>query len=222
MRHELTLRTADETQHVTLSVPTTWHDVPLRQFIDWQCSELPAVCTLAGVSQQQLERLAWQDAAYLQNLLAFAAELPDPPVSPGLKDPGAASYGQLLLATQYFEQHPNMPDVWYAPYLYALYRTREVFGVYDEDKIEACRLAILDTPVGTCFGDVTFIWAAWLLSMRATPPHLKTMPSPKRKSTRRAWSSWVNGLARCLPWTRSVRPSAVAGPSSTNSTPTPS
>lgn len=219
MRYDLTLAAADGTESYTLSVPTSWMDVTLQQYIDWQCSSEPDVCALAGITQPQLDRLAWQDAAYLVNLLAFSAQHPDSPVSPDLKDPGSATYGQLLLATQYFEAHPGKPDVWYAPYLYALYRSRVVYGRYDEDKMEQMRAAILLEPVGACFGDVTFIWAAWLLSMRATPPPPKTMPSPKRKSTRQALRNWVSGLGRCLPWTRSVKPSAAPGPNSTSSTP---
>ncbi len=216
----LTLTAVSGGESFTLSVPTSWLDVTLEQFIAWQCSDAPAVCALSGISPEQLERLAWQDAAYLTNLLAFAAELPDPPADPGLKDPGAATYGQMLLGTQYVEANPDKPDVWYAPYLYALYRTREVYGRYDEAKIAQMQAAILQEPVGKCFGDVCFFYSGWLLSMRDTSPTPKTMPSPTKTKTKRAWPSWVSGLGRCLPWTRSATPSASrAGRSSTSSTP---
>lgn len=85
----------------------------------------------------------WTDAQYLMNLLAFTAETPEPPVSPDLRDPGAATNGQLVLANQYFEDHPGKPDIWYAPYIYALYRCREVYGRNDQSKEEMMREDIL-------------------------------------------------------------------------------
>ncbi|GGG34099.1 hypothetical protein [Hymenobacter glacieicola] len=196
MRHSLTLTSADGSESVILSVPTTWDDVTLQQYIDWQCSEEPAVCVLAGISQQQLDRLAWLDAQYLLNLLAFAAETPEPPVSEGLKDPGSATYGQLVLANQYFEEHPDKPTIWYAPYIYALYRCREVWGRNDQGKEAEMHQAILQEPVGKCLSNVLFMYASWLSStnvMLATP---RTMPSPARKNTTPAWRSFLTALGK--------------------------
>ncbi|MBX0290970.1 hypothetical protein K3G63_11000 [Hymenobacter sp. HSC-4F20] len=206
MRHELTLTSADGAETITLQVPTTWDDVSLQQYIDWQCSTEPAVCVLAGITPEQLDRLAWADAGYLMNLLSFAATIPEPPLSEGLKDPGSATYGQLVLANQHFEEHPDKPDVWYAPYLYALYRCREVYGRNDQGKEEAMREAILQEPVGKVLTDVLFMYAAWLLSMSATPPTPKTTSSPMTTNTKPGWRSFLTGLGRPSPPT----PSAAA------------
>jgi hypothetical protein len=196
MRHPLTLTTADGKEQIVLQVPTSWYDVTLQQYIDYQCSAESAVCCLAGISQQLLDRLVWTDAQYLINLLAFAAHLPDPPVSDDMVDPGAATYGQLVLANQYLEENPGMPQVWYAPYIYALYRCREVWGRNDEGKEEAMREAILQEPVGKCLSDVLFMYAAYLSSTSEMPQTLKTMPSPTTKSTMPGWKSFLSALGR--------------------------
>ncbi|TGD82860.1 hypothetical protein [Hymenobacter wooponensis] len=215
MRHELSLTSADGTETITLQVPTSWDDVTLQQYIDYQCSEEPAVCQLAGITQAQLDRLVYTDAGYLINLLAFAAELPDPPLSEGMRDPGAATYGQMVLANQYIEEHPDQPHIFYAPYLYALYRTREVYGRNDQGKEEQMRQAILQQPVGQCLSDVLFIYAGWLTSMSATPQVPKTLPSQTMTSWKPDWKNWGSVLARCLPSMRSAAPSAAPGPTST-------
>ncbi|UOQ53066.1 hypothetical protein [Hymenobacter cellulosivorans] len=222
MRHELTLTTTDGAETVILSVPTSWMDVSLQQFIDWQCSTDSAACCLAGITQEQLDRLPWQDAGYLMNLLHFAATLPESEPSPDLMDPGSASYGQMMLVQARFEEYPDKPDIWHAPYLYALYRSQQIFKRYDEQKLQAMHEAILQEPVTNCLGDVLFFSAAWWISSNATPPTPKTLPSPTMTSSTPAWKKWAAGLGRFLPSMRWPRPSAAAGPSSTNSTPTPS
>lgn len=208
MRHSLTLTTADGAETVALSVPTTWDDVSLQQYIDWQCSAEAAIIVLSGITPAQLDRLAWRDASYLLNLLAFAAELPDPPLSEGLPDVGACSYGTLLLVNAYLEANPGKPDVWYAPYFYALYRHQQVYGKYDEGKLEQMRLAILEEPVGKCLNDVLFCWAGWLLSMRDTSPPPPTLPSPTMTSWMQGLRNWARGLGRTSPSTALPRPGA--------------
>ncbi|WP_400190693.1 hypothetical protein [Hymenobacter sp. B81] len=197
MRHTLTLSTADGTTQHTLQVPVSWHDVTLQEFIDWQCSDEPAICCLAGISRAVLEQLAWQDAGYLLNLLSFAAELPNPPPAPDLVDPGEASYGQMLLVQQYLAEHPEKPDVWYAPRLYAIYRSQQVYRRYDQAKIDAMDAAIRAAPVGEVLGSVLFTSAVWLLSTRATRPTPTTKtPGPTTPRSMPGWRSWATGLAR--------------------------
>lgn len=220
MKYELTLTSGAET--IVLHVPTTWDDVTLQQYIDWQCSEQPTVCCLAGITPPQLAALAWQDAEYLLHLLAFAAEVPTPPLSEGLTDPGAATYGQLVLANQHFEQNPGKPAIWYAPYLYALYRCREVYGRNDQGKEAAMREAILQAPVGRCLSEVLFMWAAWQISLSATLPTPPTSLIPPTTKTKPGWKSWGSGLGkRWLPMP-SPAPGASVGPRSTPSMPIPS
>jgi hypothetical protein len=202
MRHELTLTPSDGSEPLILSVPTSWHDVTLQQYIDWQCSTEPAICCLAGITKAQLEQLPWEEAGYLLNLLAFAAELPDAPVSPDLVAVGDATYGQMIAVQQYLEANPDQPEIWYAPFLYALYRSRQLYGSYDPARIEAMRAAILQEPVGQVFGDLTFTWAVWLLSTSATPPTPKRLWSPTTTKKKPAWKSWWSVLASCLPSTR--------------------
>ena len=221
MRHALTLTSQTGEAH-TLSVPTSWADVSLGQFIDWQCSDQPALVCLAGITSEQLERLDWGDAGYLLNLLAFATELPDPPAAPDLKDVGEASYGQMVVATQYLAAHSDKPLVYCAPYLYALYRSRDVYGRYDEAKVEQMRLAILAEPVDQVLGSVLFFLGRAWLSLTSTPRTPPTPPSPRMMSWTRAWKSCRSALASCLPRMRWRRPSALpASKSSTTTTPPP-
>jgi hypothetical protein len=209
MRHDLTLTTLDGAETVILSVPTSWADVTLQQFIDWQCSDRPAIEVLGGITTEQLHRLGVNDAGYLLNLLAFAVELPDPPVTPGLKDVGEASYGQMVLATQYLQQHPDKPLIWCAPYLYALYRSREVFGQHSDTRMAEMEAAIRLEPVDVVLGDVLFTLGSVWLSLSSTLPTPSPLPkSPRMTRWMRAWKRFWSSSAKSSPSTASPPPSA--------------
>lgn len=197
MRHELTLTAGPET--LVLQVPTTWADVTLAEYIAWQESPEPDACALAGITPEQLNRVAWQDAGYLVNLLAFAAEVPEAHAGPGAIPPASASWGQMRLVAQYMEANPGHSDIWYAPYIWALYRCREIYGRNDEAKETGMAEAVVARPVSEVFSEVTFIWAGWLLSTNATPPPPKMLASPPETKSRPGWPSWANALGRFLP-----------------------
>lgn len=201
MRHDLTLSTADASEQHVLSVPTTWDDVSVQQYLDWQSSDQPALCALAGLTQAQLERLPLDEAGYLLNLLAFATEQPDSPASPDLVDVGSATYGEMLLVQQHLAAHPDQPEIWYAPYLYALYRSRQVYGVVSDEKLEQMRAAVLEQPIGQVMGDLLFTYAAWRLSTSATPRTPRTLPSPTTTKAKLGWRNWLRGLGFCSPST---------------------
>lgn len=210
------IATQDGADPFSLFVPTCWADVTLAQFIRLITEpDTHPLCALTTLTAEQLDALHHGDVALLATRLDFTADTTDLMAltpSPDLPDVGSSTYGQLILANQYAEAHEGQPVLTLAPYLYALYRSQQLSGKYNETKLQQMQTAILAAPVTEVYADVVFILAAWQHFTSATLPKKPLMwtNTLTTKSTP-GWKRWVSNLGRLPRWIRS----AVATRSST-------
>lgn len=192
-----------------LTVPTSWADVSLAQFVALhapaEAEPRTAAELLLGLDAGALGQLLVEEVQYFTNLLAFAAD-PSPVLellpTPDLPDVGSQPYGCLVDVQQRLDADPGRPWLAHGPYLLALYRVQVAYGRYDAGKVAACEAALLAAPVTECYGDMAHFMGAWQTWLSATPPTQPTTPSRMMPSstpipTRR----WLSGLGLCWPWT---------------------
>ena len=209
----LTLITPDGQPAQVLTVPTSWADVSLAQFVALHAptpgDERTAAELLLGLPAGGLGQLAADDVPYLANMLAFAQDAS--PVlallpTPGLPDVGSLPYGTLLLAQAVFEAEPDRPALAYGPNLLALYRSQMVLGKYNGDHVAACLAALLAAPVTESYADLSHFLQAcrnWQPGTRQTTP---TTASPKTRNWKLTPTHrWLNALARRFHLMRSPR-----------------
>ncbi|GAA4362158.1 hypothetical protein GCM10023185_29820 [Hymenobacter saemangeumensis] len=193
----------------TLSVPTSWADITLADFLRLQqegaTGETSVLAILLGLDVATVECIRAVDVAYLCHCLAFvldASELLALPASADLPDIGAESYGLLRLATDHVQDLPEgTPGIVAGPYLYALYRCQQLYGKVDDAKVEAMRQAVLAEPVTTVYADVAFFLSSYRHAISGTRP-TPTMPSTsKMPSWMRALKRWASASVDSLPST---------------------
>lgn len=209
MPHHLTLTPSDGSPSLPLTLPASWEDITLAQYL--QLLTAPDVLVvLTGLDAETIGRLAADDALYLAHCLAWAADataLDELLPTPGLSDVGQSNYGLLLLATAHIEALPEgTPSLVAGPYLYALYQSHALWGKVDELKMNACQAAVLATPVTKALPDVAHFLRGWQRSMTATKRTPTTPSKPKKRSWRQALKSLVRGSVPSSPST--ARPAA--------------
>lgn len=196
-----------------LTVPTSWADVPLAQYVALlapvEGDQRTAAELLLGLEAGGLNDLAADDIPYLANLLVFAGDAS--PVlellpTPGLPEVGTLPYGTLLMAQQHIQADPERPLLAYGPYLLALYRVQLAYGKYDEAKVAACHEALLAAPVTECAGDMGHFIGGYRNWLNGTPQTKPTTSTPKTKSLMPGLRNWLSGLGLSLGWT--ARPAA--------------
>jgi hypothetical protein len=153
-----------------LTVPTSWADVSLAQFVALHApaegEPRTAAELLLGLEAGALDDLHIDEVQYFTTLLAFAAD-PSPVLellpTPGLPDVGSQPYGCLVDVQQRLEEEPDRPWLAHGPYLLALYRVQLTYGRYDASKVAACEAALLAAPVTEVYGDMAH-FIAWVIS----------------------------------------------------------
>jgi hypothetical protein len=206
----LTLTTPDGQPTQVLTVPTSWADVTLAQFVALYApvagDPRTAADLLLGLEAGSLNQLAADDVPYLANLIAFAAD-PSPVLellpTPGLPDVGSLPYGCLLLVQQRFETNADLPDLASLPYLLAVYRCQLTYGNVDSERVDKFLTQLLAAPVTEVYADGAHFLAAcrnWQAGTRQTKP---TSTSPKKKSLMPAVKTWLRGLGLPSRWMRS-------------------
>jgi hypothetical protein len=206
-----TIATQDGANPFPLAVPTCWADVTLAQFIRLITEpDTHPLCALTTLTPEQLDALHTGDVALLSARLDFTAnttELTALTPSVDLPEVGKSTYGQLLLATQHLQAHEGQPDLLAAPYLYALYRSQQISGKYDEQRLEQMQAAVLAAPVTEVYADVVFILAAWQHFTSATLPTQTMLPTRETTPTMNLMPelrTWARGLGRLPRWIRSA------------------
>jgi hypothetical protein len=213
MPQHFTLTPADGSDALAITVPTSWADVALDTFLSLQAAGLgepELLALLLDLDVATVERISANDAAYLINCLGFvmdASELYERPHAPDLPYIGPSPYGLLAVAQQHVQALPEgSPALAAAPFLYALYRSHQIYGKVDDAKLEAMRLAVLAAPVTEVFADVAFFLQSYRRATSGISQSQKTLSSPKKKNTKRGWKSWVRDLVSSSPST--ARPKA--------------
>ncbi|WP_400190692.1 hypothetical protein [Hymenobacter sp. B81] len=201
--------TPDGAECFNLQVPTSWADVTLAQYLRLLTEpDAHPLCILTILTPAQLDRLHYTHVAILAHRLEFLADtaaLSERASAPDLPDVGDSTYGQMVLATQYLEQHADQPLLACAPYLYALYRHQQLLGRYDEVRLAEMEAAVLAAPVPDVYADLVFILAAWQRSTSATLPTSRmTWTSTPTTNSTPVWKTWLRSLACLRPWTRSA------------------
>jgi hypothetical protein len=148
-----------------LTVPTSWFDVTLAQFVALEASEpdderRPAEILL-GLAAYGLDQLAADDVRYIANLIDFANEPEDVyelHPTPGLPEVGGLPWGTLLMAQQHFSDNPEQPWLRSAAYLLALYRVQMTYGKYDSKRVATCEAALLESPCTEVLADCFYIF----------------------------------------------------------------
>lgn len=197
-----------------LTVPTSWADVSLAQFVALHAPAADEARTAAevllGLEAGALGGLLIDQVQYFTTLLAFADD-PSPVLellhTPSLPDVGGLPYGCFVEVGQRLAEEPGRPWLAHGPYLLALYRVQTAFGRYESGKVAACEAALLAAPVTEVYGDMVHFMGAWQTWLSATPRTQPTTvsrmtPSSTPTPTRR----WPSALARCWRWMR--RPAA--------------
>jgi hypothetical protein len=190
-----------------LTVPTSWANVPLAQFVALHAPELgeqrTAAELLLGLDAGALGQLAADDVVYIANLIEFASD-PSPVLdllpTPSLPDVGSLPWGCLVLCQQQFESNAERPALASLPYVLALYRCQLRYG--NTDRLDQVLAAVLAAPVTEVYADGAFFLAAARRSRSGTPPTTATTQSPTTKSLKLAARSWRHALALRWPWTR--------------------
>jgi hypothetical protein len=196
-----TFTLTDGTTPLTIVLPTSWADVTLETFLRLNgADELGMLAIFTGLDRDTMGRLAADDALYLANALAFAADITpilEQPADADLAEVGASPYGVLLLATAYVESLPEgTPGMAASPYLYALYRCQQLYGKVDDAKVEAMRLAVLAEPVAKVYANCAFFLNSYKRATSATPRAQTKGKSPDQKKKRQDWKSLVKRLVR--------------------------
>lgn len=185
-----------------LTVPTSWADVTLGQYVALHApdpqDQRTAAELLLGLEAGALNRLAAADVVYLSTLLAFATD-PSPVLAllptPGLPDVGTLPWGCLVLVQEHFrdEAYDGRPDLAHLPYVLAVYRCQLSWG--NTGKVEQLEQALLASPVTECYADAAFFLAAARRSLSGTSPTPNaTTTTPTKKSWMPAARSWLSGL----------------------------
>jgi hypothetical protein len=190
-----------------LTVPTSWADVSLAQFVALHAPEAdderrPAELLLS-LEAGGLDQLAADDVQYLSNLLAFASDASDMEAllpTPGLPDVGSLPWGCLVLCQQQFEANAERPALASLPYVLALYRCQLRYG--NTDRLDQVLAAVLAAPVTEVYADGAFFLAAARRSRSGTPPTKATTQSPTTTSLKPVARSWRRALGLRWPWTR--------------------
>lgn len=187
-----------------LTVPTSWADVTLQQFVALHApepgDERTAAEVLLNLPSGGLDQLAAQDVPYLANLLAFATD--SSPVlellpSVEVADPGALPWGCLLLVQQHFQAHPDRPDLFHLPRVLAIYRAQLTWG--NTNKVAAIEQALLASPVTEVYAEgAAFFGRCRQLSNGTSPTRQTTTSPPTKNSTPTPTRPWLSGLG--LPW----------------------
>lgn len=194
-----------------LTVPTSWADVTLAQYVALlapaEGDQRTAAELLLGLDAGGLNELAADDIPYLANLLEFASD-PSPVLellpSPGLPEVGTLPYGTLLMAQQHIQADPERPLLAYGSYLLALYRVQLTYGKYDEAKVAACLAALLASPVTECAGDMGHFIGGYRNWLNGTPRTKPTTSNLKTKSSTPAAKKSGKGSGRFSAWMRQL------------------
>lgn len=199
--------TAPGAAPVSFTLPTGWHEVTmatyLRLLTPHPTDSLLSI--LSGLVPAVIDQLQADDVVLLADTLSFAldhTELLELPPSPGLPDVGSAPYGLLQLATLAVNNLPEgAPALAAGPYLAALYRMHQVWGVADDAKVAAAEAAILASPCTEVVADCFFLLKGYNSCMSGMS-RTQTMPSnSKTPKWRLAWKKLANVSARSPPST---------------------
>ncbi|KUG06893.1 hypothetical protein [Solirubrum puertoriconensis] len=196
----VTLTTATGQPLRQVPVPTSWADVTLAQYLRLVTEpDTPPMSILTGLSMEEIDSLAVQDGLRLSTVLGSLGsdtQLLNRQESEGLPDVGSSSYGLHILAMQHLQALDGKAEILAAPYLYALYRSHQLYGKHDAQKLEQMRQAVLGSPVTEVWPDVVFIYGGWLLLTSATPPAPVTTTPKTTTGSKPAGKIWQRVSAR--------------------------
>jgi len=210
MSSPITLTTPDGQAAQVLTVPTSWADVSLGQYVALlapsEGEPRTALDVLLGLEAGSLNQLAADDVPYLANLLEFAND--HSPVlellpTPGLPDVGTLPWGCLVLCQEHFRENEERPALASLPYVLAVYQCQLRYG--NTNRLDQVLTTVLAEPVTAVYADAAFFSAAARRSLSGTPRTKATTVSPPTKNSTPAAKSWLNDLGLRWPWTRSPK-----------------
>jgi hypothetical protein len=156
MPEVLTLSTADGQLLTSVSMPTSWADVLLAQYLNVLAAGTASLVTsLTDLSSDLLARLSPADQTLLASRLAFVLD-PEPLLEllpmPGLLEIGQSAFGLLQQYQAYAAAHPTALPLAQGAYLYALYRAPTA-SRFPEAELAAAHAAVLAQPVTEVYAD---------------------------------------------------------------------
>jgi len=126
---KLNLSTTNEL--ISVSVPTTWHDVSVLQFAQIQGEDIMGqIAVLLGLEVEQVRQIEFNSFDVLLDAMAFLhGPLPDVDESSFPENIGRESIGQLELAKKFVLALEGY-NIWHmAPYIYAIYMCTDKYDI---------------------------------------------------------------------------------------------
>lgn len=159
----LTVTTDGQTAQ-QLTLPTTWPEVTLAQYLAVLAAGPAAVVPLlAGLSAEALLSLSPADQTLLASRLAFVLD-PEPLLAllptPGLLEIGQSAYGLVQQYEAYAVAHPTALPLAHGAYLYALYRAPTGSRMPEAELADA-HAAVLAQPVTAVYADCAHFLASY-------------------------------------------------------------
>lgn len=197
----ISLVTPDGHSACDLTVPTSWADVSVAQYLRLLTEpDLPRICILTDLEEDLLNRLAAQDATYLQvvclDFLHHEEELAELKPTEGLADIGSSSYGQLLLVQQFMQANPDQIMMVYAPWILAVYESERQLKTFNSNaRMQQLYEDTLAAPLPKVYADLVAFLQAWSNFMNATTKPMMTT-SPTMTSSTPAWKKYSSALGR--------------------------
>lgn len=193
--HSFSLAATDGSETLVLSVPERWADITLDQFLRlFTDPTADPIGVLTCLSPAQRARLHADDLPIIEHRLLFVADrreleaLVPTEAAPVVY---AATYGMVQLAEAFVRHHPGRPDLFLAPYLCALLRTRS----HDAARVDACYQHLLAQPLLAVYADVRQALTLWPQALQPDAPrHADTLylliPESAAEPTGRAAWLW--------------------------------
>jgi hypothetical protein len=210
MSERLTLTTADGNEARQLTVPTSWADVTLNEYLALAVPGIRSPASvLTDLAPELLDNLPDAARTLLGRCLSFAqdhAPLLELLPTPGLFEIGKCAYGLYQQAAQYVADYPGAPALARGAYLYALYRN-PTSSKMDHQLLALAHAAVLARPVTEVYADCAHFLASYERALTGTslpgpfqPGVLRVvLPTPEVKGWRaklgNLWSSSKKAVA---------------------------